>query len=293
MLVTIHGRVFKEEFATYINDLIHALKEKKVDVIIQKQYAAYLIKKGLIKKGSVHTYQDKHDYPIGVDYHFSLGGDGTLLESVTHICEKEVPMLGINVGRLGYLAPVSPKDIYFALDELFHKAYRLDKRTMIHLDSNIDLFNGVNFGLNELAILKRDTSSMIIVHTYLNDEFLNSYWADGLLISTPTGSTGYSLSCGGPVLMPQSNSFIITPVSPHNLNVRPLIVSDDANLRFEIESRAKKFLVALDARSVAVDNTIKLYAKKESFKANLIDLNSVKYLNTLRSKLNWGLDIRN
>lgn len=293
MLVSIHGRVFKDEYTPYIVDLLYALRQKKVDLVIQKQYAAYLQKRGLIKKGDCLTFQDRNDYPHGVDYHLSLGGDGTLLESVTHICEKETPMLGINVGRLGYLAPVSPKEINNALEELFSGEYQLEKRTMIHLDSNVDLFSGINFGLNELAILKRDTSSMIIVHTYLNEQFLNSYWADGLLISTPTGSTGYSLSCGGPVLMPESNSFIITPVSPHNLNVRPLIVSDDVSLRFEIESRAKKFLIALDARSVAIDVTVKLKARKEAFKANLVHLNSVRYLNTLRSKLNWGLDIRN
>jgi NAD+ kinase len=293
MLVSIHGRNFKDEYTPYIIELLYALKQKKVDLVIQKQYASYLQKKGLLGKVGHQTYQDKNNYPIGIDFHLSLGGDGTLLESVTHICEKETPMLGINMGRLGYLAPVSPKEINAALDELFSGEYHIEKRTMIHLDSNMDLFSGVNFGLNELAILKRDTSSMIIVHTYLNEQFLNSYWADGLLISTPTGSTGYSLSCGGPVLMPESNSFIITPVSPHNLNVRPLIVSDDVSLRFEIESRAKKFLVALDARSVAIDLSIRLKARKESFKANLVQLNSVRYLNTLRSKLNWGLDIRN
>ena len=293
MRITIHGRVFKDEYIPYIVDLLYALKQKRVELVIQTQYSSYLQKRGLLKKTDHQVYQDRSDYPDGINYHLSLGGDGTLLESVTHICEKEIPMLGINVGRLGYLAPVSPLEVSAALDELFNGEYQLEKRTMIHLESNIDLFSGINFGLNELAILKRDTSSMIIVHTYLNEQFLNSYWADGLLISTPTGSTGYSLSCGGPVLMPESNSFIITPVSPHNLNVRPLIVSDDVCLRFEIESRAKKFLVALDARSKAIDLSVKLKARKEAFKANLINLHSVKYLNTLRSKLNWGLDIRN
>lgn len=293
MLVTIHGRVFKEEYANYIKDLLYLLVQKKCELVIQQNFEEFLIKKKIIKKGQFTVYKDKYDYPQGVDYHISLGGDGTLLESVTHICDKEIPTLGINVGRLGYLAPVSPKEINSSLEELFTKQYVLDKRTMVHLESDQDLFSGVNFGLNELALLKRDTSSMIIVHTYLNNQFLNSYWADGLLVSTPTGSTGYSLSCGGPVLMPQSNSFIITPVSPHNLNVRPLIVSDDVELKFEIESRAKKFLIALDARSVAVNTSIKLKATKEKFKANLICLNSVNYLSTLRSKLNWGLDIRN
>lgn len=293
MLLSIHGRVFKDEFTVYIKDLLYALKQRNIDLVIQKQYHSFMVKKGLLRKGEYPVFEDRYDYPSNVDYHLSLGGDGTLLESVTHICDKEVPMLGINVGRLGYLAPVSPKEINQALEELFSGQFQLEKRTMIHLESNSSLFNGVNFGLNELAILKRDTSSMIIVHTYINGQFLNSYWADGLLVSTPTGSTGYSLSCGGPVLMPQSNSFIITPVSPHNLNVRPLIVSDDVELSFEVESRSKKFLVALDARSESIDATIKLKARKESFKANLVNLNSVKYLSTLRSKLNWGLDIRN
>ncbi|MFN8438942.1 MAG: NAD kinase [Cytophagales bacterium] len=293
MLLTIHGRIFKDEYTSHIKDLFIYLSKIECSLVIQSDYYNFLVKKNILTEGAYKKYTDKLDYPSGANFHLSLGGDGTLLESVTHICEKQTPMLGINVGRLGYLAPVSPKDIIHALNELFSGNYTLEKRTLIHIDSDKDIFSGLNFGLNELAILKRDTSSMIIVHTYLNNEFLNSYWADGLLISTPTGSTGYSLSCGGPVLMPQSNSFIITPVSPHNLNVRPMIVSDDVELSFDVEIRAKKFLVALDARSVAVGNKTKLTAKKEKFNAVLVNLNSVKYLNTLRSKLNWGLDIRN
>ena len=164
---------------------------------------------------------------------------------------------------------------------------------LISLESDTDVFDGLNFGLNELAITKRDTSSMIVVHTYINGEYLNSYWADGLIVSTPTGSTGYSLSCGGPVVLPESNNFIIAPISPHNLNVRPLIISDESIISFEIEGRSKNFLVSLDSRSKVIDASVQIAVKKERFRTQLLKMNEDNFLNTLRKKLSWGLDIRN
>lgn len=176
---------------------------------------------------------------------------------------------------------------------LENSQFRIDERTLVEVESNIDLFDGLNFGLNDFTITKTDTSSMITVHTYLNEEFLNSYWADGLIVSTPTGSTGYSLSCGGPVLMPHSQNFIVTPISPHNLNVRPLVVEDTAVIRLEVKSRSSNFLVSLDARSRIVDENTQLLVRKAGFVARLIKMKDDSFLNTLRSKLSWGLDMRN
>lgn len=222
-----------------------------------------------------------------------MGGDGTLLETISHVGKRQTPAIGINVGRLGFLATISPERITDMIAALENSQFRIDERTLVEVESNIDLFDGLNFGLNDFTITKTDTSSMITVHTYLNDEFLNSYWADGLIVSTPTGSTGYSLSCGGPVLMPHSQNFIVTPISPHNLNVRPLVVEDTAVIRLEVKSRSSNFLVSLDARSRIVDENTQLLVRKAGFIARLIKMKDDSFLNTLRSKLSWGLDMRN
>ncbi len=228
-----------------------------------------------------------------IDYFFSLGGDGTFLDTVSIVGRLEIPILGINLGTMGFLATTAKTDIPNALKKFFAREFSFDERILIHLDSNQNVFGNKNFALNEVAILKRDTSSMIIVHCYINGEFMNTYWADGLMVSTPTGSTGYSLSAGGPLVLPKSDSFIITPVSPHNLNVRPLIVSASSVISFEIEGKGRTFLTSLDTRSYTVDNSIKLSVRKEIFKAKLINLAGYNFFDTLKSKLNWGLDIRN
>lgn len=291
MKVAIHGRAFTDENIPLIQSVLQQLVEAGVEIFLFETFSDCVLKKNVFPN-AFQIFASHLDFPQ-VDFAISIGGDGTLLESVTFIGDKQIPILGINTGRLGYLANISKSDIKLALTNILNSLYEIDERTLIKLESDKDLFQGVNFGVNELAILKRDTSSMIIVHTYINDEFLNSYWADGLLVSTPTGSTGYSLSCGGPVVMPRCNSFIITPVSPHNLNVRPLVVPDDVHITFKIEGRGKNFLVALDSRSRTVDANVQLAAKKEKFKAKLITVTGVNYLNTLRTKLNWGLDVRN
>jgi NAD+ kinase len=223
----------------------------------------------------------------------SIGGDGTLLETVAYVGARETPILGINTGRLGFLATTAPGQIKDAVSSLYNNYFTLEERSLIHLDTDRELFDGLSFGLNEFTITKRDTASMIVVHTYIDGEYLNSYWADGLIVATPTGSTGYSLSCGGPVVLPQSGNFIISPVSPHNLNVRPLVVSDNSVISFEIQGRSKNYLVSLDSRSRVVDASIGLAVRKESFRARLVQLDGNNFLQTLRNKLNWGLDVRN
>jgi NAD+ kinase len=227
------------------------------------------------------------------DYMISVGGDGTMLDTLTYVRNSNIPLLGINTGRLGFLASTAKDDIHRAVAALRNKTYRVDKRTLLHLDSNKPLFGGVNYALNEFSIHKKDTSSMITIHTYINGELLNSYWADGLIIATPTGSTGYSLSCGGPIIFPSSENFVITPVAPHNLNVRPIIVSNDSVLSFEVEGRNESFLCTLDSRYETIDSTFQLAVRKEEFTINLLRINDDNYLNTIRTKLGWGADQRN
>lgn len=291
MKIAIHGRTFNNDAIPFIQEMFDNLKSRESEILVFKNFSVFLDKVG-IKYDSASIYSH-HEELEDTDFLFSIGGDGTFLESVTFAGPQQVPLLGINTGRLGFLATTPREKILQAIDSIYRHTYKFEERTLINVGSDIDLFSGVNFALNEFAILKRDTSSMIVVHTYINGEYLNSYWADGLIISTPTGSTGYSLSCGGPLVMPSTNNFIISPVSPHNLNVRPMIVPDSSILSFEIEARNKNFLISLDSRSKSVPVKTKLTVKRERFKAKIVELEGYNYFQTLRNKLNWGLDLRN
>lgn len=290
MKIAIHGRNFNESARPFIENMFNELAKREIDVSLSPTFRTFLDQQGIAHSTSL-VYEKPEDLE-GTKLVVSMGGDGTLLETISHVGEKEIPAIGINVGRLGFLATVPPERISDMITALDNGQYRIDERTLVAID-NADLFDGINFGLNDFTITKTDTSSMITVHTYLNDEFLNSYWADGLIISTPTGSTGYSLSCGGPVLVPHSQNFIVTPISPHNLNVRPLVVEDTAVLRLEVKSRSNNFLISLDARSRIVDENTQLTIRKAHFRARLIKMLDDSFLNTLRSKLSWGLDMRN
>jgi NAD+ kinase len=291
MKIAIHGRNFKEHTKPFVQEMFDELANRGVAVQISENYNGFLEEAGIRKEQSLIYNQSQEIFDA--NFIFSLGGDGTLLETVTHVGEREIPIVGINTGRLGFLATISPSQVKTAINHLFQGYYTFDDRSLISVESDNDVFEGLNFGLNEFTITKRDTSSMIVVHTYIDGEYLNSYWADGLIVATPTGSTGYSLSCGGPVVLPQSSNFIIAPVSPHNLNVRPLVVSDDSVISFEIEGRSKNYLVSLDSRSKVVEQTIQIAVKKERFKARLVKMNGDNFLTTLRNKLNWGMDTRN
>ncbi|MEI7628613.1 MAG: NAD kinase [Bacteroidota bacterium] len=228
-----------------------------------------------------------------IDILISIGGDGTMLDAVTLVKQTNIPILGINFGRLGFLASISREELSTAVDALINRTFHIEKRTLIHLDSNESLFGDAPFALNEFAIHKRDISPMVKIHTYLNGEFLNTYWADGLIVATPTGSTGYNMSCNGPIVFPESSSFVITPVAPHNLNVRSIVVPDSNVISFEVEGRADQFICALDARREIVTKSIQLAVRKEKFYINLARLNENNFLSTLRTKLTWGLDKRN
>ncbi len=292
MKIAIHGRSLNEETVPYVQELLTLLEEKGAELVVNAGFYNSL-KRRNVRLKEVPAYSTPGELSSDTDFMISIGGDGTLLSGVTFVGRKSIPILGINTGRLGFLATIQREDAKKAVEALYSDNLKLEERTLIKVISDDDVFNDINFGLNEFTILKRDSSSMIVVHSYLNGEYLNSYWADGLIVATPTGSTGYSLSCGGPLVMPQNQNFILTPVSPHNLNVRPMIVPDSSELSFQIESRSKKILISLDSRSKSVPSTISLKVKKEDFTVKLIELKSYKYLETLRNKLNWGLDLRN
>ncbi|MCX6264161.1 MAG: NAD kinase [Bacteroidetes bacterium] len=292
MKVAIYSRGLDTEQGAHLDILLEALTRFDVCILI---YQPLLLQfnQVTVRFPALVPFVTSADLPEELHCLISLGGDGTLLDTVTLVRNKKIPVLGINFGRLGFLAGISRDELSSAVDALVNRTFIIDKRTLIHLDSDKNLFGDAPFGLNEFAIHKRDTSPMIKVHAYLNGEFLNTYWADGLIVSTPTGSTGYNMSCNGPILFPESSSFVITPVAPHNLNVRSIIVPDTSIISFEIESRADMFICALDARREIVDKSIQLAVKKEAFGVNLVRLNENSFLSTLRTKLAWGLDKRN
>jgi NAD+ kinase len=289
MRIGIHGRDFQQKSSRFIERFLSWLTQYHAEIFVSSKFQKHF--------KSSHDFKlkvfDHGDNLKNLDFFISLGGDGTLLESVTYIGKNETPILGVNTGRMGFLATIGREETENALDNLFKGNYSVDERTMLRLVSDPKLFGGMSFALNDFTVMKKDTSSMITVHVSVDGELLNSYWADGVIVSTPTGSTGYSLSCGGPLVFPESETFIVTPVSPHNLTVRPIVLSDKSELTFRIEGRSKKFLVSLDSRFETVDETVKLKIKKERFKAQLIQLPGQHYFKTLRQKLNWGLDIRN
>lgn len=292
MKVAIYSRVIDAEQQRDVQQLFDELGKAGIEVLIYHPF--YLsIRSSFQFSAPINTFMHADELDSSIDFLISLGGDGTLLDTVTFVTNKNIPVIGINFGRLGFLASIGKKDMLEAVKALQDGTYVIDRRALIHLDSNIPLFNGMPFGLNEFAIHKTDTSPMVKIHTYLNGEFLNTYWADGLIVSTPTGSTGYSLSCNGPIVFPESGSFVITPVAPHNLNVRPIVVPDDNIISFEVEGRADHFICALDSRKELVDKNIQLAVRRESFDISLVRLNENNFLQTLRNKLYWGLDTRN
>lgn len=291
MKIAIHGRKVNESSFPFIAKLLTELSDKGAEIFLSASLHE-LLRETSFDMQNCRVYADEEGVPE-VNFTVSIGGDGTLLETVTHVGAKEIPILGVNTGRLGFLATVSQDHIKGAIDALDQQRYSYEYRTLVELEGNMYL-QGLNFALNEVAIIKKDTSSMIVVHTYVDDQYLNSYWSDGLIIATPTGSTGYSLSCGGPVVSPQSSNLIITPVSPHNLTVRPLVISDESVVTVQVESRSDNFLLSLDSRSytVAMDSN-KMTIRKNSFKVKLIKFGGYSFLETLRQKLHWGLDVRN
>lgn len=292
MNICIYGRPGQINQTELTAGIISILLKQGHQVSIYLPYFEFM-KAQIIMPSVVKCVGSTAELAIGTDFLFSIGGDGTLLDTVFIVKDTNIPVVGINTGRLGFLASISKDDIENAIEGLEKGHYALDPRTLLRLESNLPIFNQENIALNEFTIHKKETSSMITIHMYLNGEYLNSYWADGIMISTPTGSTGYNLSCGGPIIVPQSESFVITPIAPHNLTVRPIVVSDKNVISLEVEGRSQHFMATLDSRSATIDSSYQLAVRKEDYQINLVRLNSENFLHTLRKKLNWGLDTRN
>jgi NAD+ kinase len=292
MRIAIYGRQQSTTVLPYVTQLFAALELHQCEVFIYQPFLHFLEKHSQ-KKYKCQTFSSHNDLRHQVDVIFSVGGDGTMLDTLTLVQDSMIPVAGVNTGRLGFLSGIATDTLSKAVAEIVTGNYALDKRALLRLESNVNLFGSVNYALNELTIHKKDSSSMMTIHTYINGEYLNSYWADGLLVSTPTGSTGYSLSCGGPIVMPQSGNFVITPIAPHNLNVRPIVINDQHVLSLEVEGRNRYFLASLDARSVTIDGHVQLAVRKENFTLNLVRLHDENFLKTLRTKLMWGADSRN
>jgi NAD+ kinase len=291
MRFAVHGKEFNRQSAPFIIRLFELLQNANAEVLVSARFSQHL-KSSAFKAFQFNVY-DASSPLKNINCFISIGGDGTLLETVTHIGHLEIPVLGINTGRLGFLATIAKEEIELAMSQVLTGNFTIDKRAVLKLETSNGIFSPLNFALNDFTVVKKDTSAMITIHSYVNGEFLNSYWADGIIVATPTGSTGYSLSCGGPLIFPRSGNFVITPVSPHNLTVRPIVVPDSSEISFQIEGRSKRFLVSLDSRISSVDSSVKLLVKRADFSVNLILLPDKHYFKTLRQKLNWGLDIRN
>lgn len=292
MLVALYNRTFEEQDIPVIQHIVKLLQDHSLQLVFYKDFYE-AIAPHLQLKETPKMFTGKYDLPMNIDLLFSLGGDGTLLDTVCFVGGSDIPLIGINLGRLGFLAAIPEEEIEGAILSLVRGSYTLEKRSLLHLDASVPLFNGSPFALNEFTLHRKDSSSMIKIHTYLNGEFLNTYWADGLIVSTPTGSTGYSLSCGGPVVFPQASSFVITPVAPHNLNTRPIIVPDDNVISFEVEGRTEQFLCTMDSRTETITSSVQLAVKKENFTISLVRPDEHNFLRTMRQKLYWGIDRRN
>jgi NAD+ kinase len=291
MKVAIYARSTNDNTTDAIQQLFSVLEKNKAEICIFKPFVDFVNTKLKISD-TFSTFNNHQDLIGKVDYMLSLGGDGTFLEALTYVRNSGIPILGINTGRLGFLANVAKTEVESAIEALVQKRFSIEKRALLSVIKPENLFGEVNYGLNELTLLKKDSSSMITIHTYINGDFLNSYFADGLIVSTPTGSTAYSLSCGGPLVMPGSQNFIITPIAPHNLNVRPLVISDNNVITLKVEGRSPNYLVSLDSRSAVIDDGTELTLRKTDFYAHLIKLENQSFFNTMRNKLLWGLDKR-
>ena len=291
MKIAIFGTNFSEQYTKYITHLLKKMDERGVEIIIYEEFFNFL-EESIDLNEKIKTF-NKINADDNIDLLFSIGGDGTLLKAITYVKDSKIPILGVNTGRLGFISSVSTDQIDIAINYVLKREFTIRKRTVLELQSKNNLFGNANFALNEVAIVKKDTSSMIRIDAFVNDEFLNSYWADGLLISTPTGSTGYSLSCGGPIILPGTENIIISPIAPHNLNVRPIIMNENAVIRLKVEDRDQLALVSLDSRSRAFESSLEITIKKAKFRINLIELPNNSFIKTIRTKLMWGSDKRN
>lgn len=295
MKIAIYGQYYQNSTEPIIKDIFLFFNTNNVEMVIEENFLKMLHEKQLVKK-EYNTFSASNSLDNSFEMLISIGGDGTILRAATLVRNSGVPILGINAGRLGFLATVQKENIDSFLQFVIDKNYTISERTLLSItcDPHNDAIEGeLNFAMNEITINRKDTTSMITVDTYLNNEYLNSYWADGLIIATPTGSTGYSLSCGGPILTPNVESLVITPIAPHNLNARPLVIPDDTEIKLRVSGREDQYLVSLDSRITSIKNESILTIKKTDFKIKMVEIPGETFLKTLRNKLLWGEDKRN
>ena len=294
MKIAIYGQYYQNGTEPIIKDIFVFFNKNNIEIVIESHFLALIQEKKIIEK-EYKTFSSHSELDSSFDMLLSIGGDGTILRAATLVRDSGIPILGINAGRLGFLATVQKENIDKFLQVVIDKKYTLSKRTLLSLTSTPEneALNDINFAMNEVSVSRKDTTSMITIETYLNGEILNSYWADGLIISTPTGSTGYSLSCGGPILTPDVKSLVITPIAPHNLNARPLVIPDETEIMLKVSGREENYLVSLDSRITSVRNESVLTIKKTPFQINMVEIPTETFLKTLRSKLLWGEDKRN
>jgi len=292
MKIAVYGRQFNDQAVLpYIQQVFDSLSLHSVEIYVHHQLNKYLA--GKIDTVIYNVLNEGDQIKGFIDVFITLGGDGTLLDMVSVIRDSGVPVIGLNFGRLGFLASVNKSDIASAIHAVVNNQYTLDGRGLLTVESELNILGLDNFALNDITIHKRDDSAMITTNMFLDGEFLNSYWGDGIIIATATGSTAYSLSCGGPIIFPESNSIVVTPVAPHNLNVRPIVLPDSSVLSFEVESRSSKYILSCDSKTEIIDKPLRFKVQKAKFELNLIRLSNESYLSTLRNKLLWGLDARN
>jgi NAD+ kinase len=294
MKVAIYGQYYQNSTEPIINDIFVFFNKNNVEMIIESHFLQMLNERKIVEK-KYKTFTSHAELDSSFDMLISIGGDGTILRAATLVRDSGVPILGINAGRLGFLATVQKENIATFMQFVIDKKYTISKRALLSVTCTPpnESIQKMDFAMNEITVSRKDTTSMITIDTYLNDEFLNSYWADGLIISTPTGSTGYSLSCGGPILTPDVKSIVITPIAPHNLNARPLVVPDETEIRLKVSGREENYLVSLDSRVTSVKNDSILTLKKTPFQINMVEIPEETFLKTLRTKLLWGQDKRN
>jgi NAD+ kinase len=291
--IGLFGSQFGKDFFPVFQSLSSKLVNSNCEIYIWHPFFGFLQKENLIPQGIKSTFTSPYDLPEGLDFMICIGGDGTFLEAVSIVRDTPVPLAGINSGRLGFLTDIAPDSVENAIDSIFHGKYIIEQRSLLEVGIENGAFPDFSGALNEVTIHKRDSASMINIHVWLDDLFLNKYWADGLIISTPTGSTAYSLSAGGPIIVPDANIFAITPIAPHNLTVRPIVVPDTRKIRLRVESRSSKFLVSLDHRSSVFDCETEITLRKSDYSIRLLRLSGNDFFSTLRGKLMWGADKRN
>lgn len=293
MKVAIYGQTYQDNAIPFVAELLDELQKIDATIAVEQDFCLLLGSKLDTSTFTIFTLQEGLDPSF--DMFVSFGGDGTILRATTFIRDLGIPIVGVNTGRLGFLSTFKKEDVRKVVREFTKGAYRTVERSLVAVSSDVHIpeFEDLNFALNEITLSRKDTTSMITVETFLNDEYLTSYWADGLIVSTPTGSTGYSLSCGGPVMSPEAKSFVLTPIAPHNLNARPLVISDDTIIRLKVTGREKSHLVSLDSRIATLENDTEIIVKKAPFRVKMIEYTSESFLKTLRNKLLWGEDKRN